>query len=1230
MVLLVALTACGGGGTSPTRTIGGGGIGGTPGRDAGGGTGGGGTSGDAFSIQNLSLTNVTSTTATVAWTTSVTTTSSVDYGLTQNYGSSTAISSAGTTPSFTISGLVPSSTYHFRVRSKDSNGVEVVSSDSTFITASSYGTAPQFAVTGVRAENLSTNGATIVWTTTAPASSQVEYGKTTSYGSTTPVDGTQVTNHSVNVTGLESGATYHYRVHSANPGGPDVISADATFSTLSTGKNTLVISKVAVTGVTESSVMITWETNAAATSKVEYGTTMAYGSSSNTDSNLVNQHSVTLTGLVPGTLYHARVNSADTTGFSAVSGDFTFTTTTPLLALTDFTVSSVGTTSAVLTWVTNAPASSIVEYGTSPSFGSTVTDALTVTNHTVTLTDLAPGTQYFVRAKSQDPNGTIATSGALTFTTVSSGALAIYSVSVNAVTSTSVAIAWSTTTPANSLVEYGTTAAYGSSTVLDPALVTNHLQTLSNLAPNTTYHFRITSVDSSSAVAQSPDLTFTTMQPTLSITNANVPTIGFDSATISWTTNIPATSQVEYGTTTAYGTNLPADPTLVTQHSVIITGLQSGVTYHARAHSSASGTGDVAGPDLAFSVSTKTPLTLSNVVMSNITADSATMTWTTNSPATSQVEYGTTTNYGFATNLDSTLVTSHQITINNLSPSTTYNARPRSSTDPLRADITGDNVTFTTSQQTPTTVGFSNITATNVASTTATISWTTSVASLGYVEYGSTTNYGGRSSTEVVSGTSHSVVLQGLVSGVTYHYRVHAVVNGNDSASGDQTFTTLTEVKNPPTTAWPFGWKSLGALTQLNQAGLCPTGSQYASILRTEGCSAVIRDWTSGILRTATDQLLITGGGHTGYGGNELYALTLQDSSAGNQATLKRFTQPTVPGTGGPIVLGTGGCNGGVTSKGVVTTIQASDAGPVALPPIFRTDLAPGYNVCVDCQTDAKGFGCAPDAKHTYDQLTYIPPNSLSCVDGVTTGDVLFEFSGYSAWDAGTARADAWVYHFSTGVWQRLDTWATYVGGRPASGHGKVVDWDPVSRKIIMYDDYNFGSWDLCTNTYTRLADWTKETSAKGAIDYKDRIMVITNKNSSGGREVYHYNIDTNTVTDVTPNLTAKGCSMLTDLVTPGEFGYIWSGLTYDPDANRVVMWPNFGNTVYDYFPGTQTCSKFTYSGDTVANSAHTGASSSNGTFGRFRYVPSQKVFVLINDWSLPAMVLCRNDKGCP
>ena len=45
-------------------------------------------------------------------------------------------------------------------------------------------------------------GAAITWTTSEAATSQVEYGTTISYGSTTTVDATFVTNHTVNISGL--------------------------------------------------------------------------------------------------------------------------------------------------------------------------------------------------------------------------------------------------------------------------------------------------------------------------------------------------------------------------------------------------------------------------------------------------------------------------------------------------------------------------------------------------------------------------------------------------------------------------------------------------------------------------------------------------------------------------------------------------------------------------------------------------------------------------------------------------------------------------------------------------------------------------------------------------------------------------------------------------------------------------------------------------------------------
>lgn len=86
----------------------------------------------------------------------------------------------------------------------------------------------------------------------------------------------------------------------------------------------------------------------------------------------------------------------------------------------------------------------------------------------------------------------------------------ISAVSAANVLSTSATIRWTTNEPSTSQVQYGTSASYGSATTLDPALTTSHSQTLTGLAANTLYHYRVMSQDASGNVATSGDFTFTT------------------------------------------------------------------------------------------------------------------------------------------------------------------------------------------------------------------------------------------------------------------------------------------------------------------------------------------------------------------------------------------------------------------------------------------------------------------------------------------------------------------------------------------------------------------------------------------------------------------------------------------------------------------------------------------------------------------------------------------------
>jgi glucose/arabinose dehydrogenase/PKD repeat protein len=89
-------------------------------------------------------------------------------------------------------------------------------------------------LSAVASSNLTATSARITWTTNEPANSQVEYGTTTAYGSTTPLDTTQVTAHSVLVSGLAAQTLYNYRVRSSDAAGNLAVGTNNTFTTPAT------------------------------------------------------------------------------------------------------------------------------------------------------------------------------------------------------------------------------------------------------------------------------------------------------------------------------------------------------------------------------------------------------------------------------------------------------------------------------------------------------------------------------------------------------------------------------------------------------------------------------------------------------------------------------------------------------------------------------------------------------------------------------------------------------------------------------------------------------------------------------------------------------------------------------------------------------------------------------------------------------------------------------------
>lgn len=157
----------------------------------------------------------------------------------------------------------------------------------------------------------------------------------------------------------------------------------------------------------------------------------------------------------------------------------------------------------------------------------------------------------------------------------------IFNVQVINITSSTASIIWNTDESSDSAVDYGLTISYGSGTVANGNFVTSHQVDLSLLSPNTTYHFQVKSRDTASNLATLGDFQFTTTGDVTApiITNVQVINITDTSARVTWQTNEPATSRVDYGASTAYGLSL-SDPGLVFSHSIDITGLSPLTTYN--------------------------------------------------------------------------------------------------------------------------------------------------------------------------------------------------------------------------------------------------------------------------------------------------------------------------------------------------------------------------------------------------------------------------------------------------------------------------------------------------------------------------------------------------------------------------------------------------------------------------------------------------------------------------
>jgi len=349
---------------------------------------------------------------------------SFQYGLTTSYGSTIVMQAQnGSTVravSANIAGLLANRTYHFRIVAHN-NGGTAFGADRTFTTLTATGLPV-----------VTTNPATLIASFSATLNGSVnphgltttvsfQYGTTTAYGSTTPMQtqtGNTYRNIAANISGLSANTAYHFRIVATNSAGTK-FGADRTFTTLSvTGPPVVTTNPASFIASFSATLNALLDPHGLPTSvHFQYGTTPIYGLTTAPQSrngNTFQAVGANVAGLTANTLYHFRVVASNNAG-TTMSSDNTFTTlaaTGPPVVITNAAV-NVTTSSATLNGSLDPHGLSTTvyfQYGLTASYGS-VTPMQTQTGNTyrtitANISGLAPHTTYHFRMVASNSGGT--------------------------------------------------------------------------------------------------------------------------------------------------------------------------------------------------------------------------------------------------------------------------------------------------------------------------------------------------------------------------------------------------------------------------------------------------------------------------------------------------------------------------------------------------------------------------------------------------------------------------------------------------------------------------------------------------------------------------------------------------------------------------------------------------------------------------------------------------------
>jgi hypothetical protein len=363
--------------------------------------------------------SITTTKATLSWTTHRESDSKVAFGLASgNYLEWEPSMSAQTTEHvIPLSNLKPGTEYFYVAKWTDEDGNTGMSEEQSFVTE------PPPDVKEVRVSNLGISSTIINFTTVNATRAKIYYGPTTSFGGMKEIATSKLeTSYSIELDNLEDGTKYFYRINTFDEEGEEYLGTILDFETLPRPRvSNVLVQQVARTA--QSTLLVSWESNTEITSVITfYPENNPEMMQDIVELDLVKgEHKMLVKGLLPDTNYILRVRGKDAIGNEAVSENMRVTTSSDTrppkisemnIESTNMLVSegSTNTTNSqmIVTWTTDEPATSQVEYGegSSESYTQlTQEDRNLAYNHVVVISGLTPSKVYHLRAISRDSAG---------------------------------------------------------------------------------------------------------------------------------------------------------------------------------------------------------------------------------------------------------------------------------------------------------------------------------------------------------------------------------------------------------------------------------------------------------------------------------------------------------------------------------------------------------------------------------------------------------------------------------------------------------------------------------------------------------------------------------------------------------------------------------------------------------------------------------------------------------